>query len=159
MYDSMAESMCGNTQQINYTNLSGNIAVNGQSVIDFNNLASGLFIHAGMPIDANGIDVTSVVLENGLYVAVGIDISKIYESVEVVITLNKTGYVQLQRRFTIFGYDIGKNPNLAVTDINPDFVLVMLPSPVVGMTATTGLLTPAIGIAFTITADNPGVIG
>lgn len=155
----MAESMCGNTQQINYTNLSGNIAVNGLSVISFTNLASGLFLHSPFPVDANGINVSSVTLENALYVAVGIDIPEIYESVEVVITLNKTGYIQVQRRFTVFGYDIGRNPNIGLTSINPDFYFVMLPVPVIAEFATTGEVVAAIGNIFTITADFAGVAG
>ena len=160
VYNSITPSFCNPTIQADYNGISGNIIVNGISVIDFTDLATGVFTPASpFPIDANGINVIGITLENIFYVALEIDIPNLWDSTEVVITLNKPNYKPLIRRFTVFGYDIGKNPNNAITSINPDMYLVMLPEVYGTVSATTGTLTPAIGYELTITADTLGEIG
>lgn len=159
VYTADPPSFCGNTIQATYAGISGSIKINGVNAINFTNLASGLFIHAGLPFVAGGVTINNIILENSLYVALEIDTPNLLDTAEIEVTLDKTGYTSLVRRFTVFGYDIGRNPNIALTSINPDLYLVLIPSPVVGAYATTGLLTPAIGIAFTITANNIGTLG
>ena len=170
VYDSITPSFCNPTIQADYNGISGNIIVNGISVIDFADLATGLFTPISpFPIDANGIDVVGITLENIFYVALEIDIPNLWDSTEVVITLNKPNYKPLVRRFTVFGYDIGKNPNIAITSVNPDMYLVMIPDVYGTVAATTGAIfqppltgswVSATGTEnITLTADTLGSIG
>lgn len=160
VYNSITPSFCNPTTQADYNGISGNIIVNGISVIDFTDLATGVFTPVSpFPIDANGINVIGITLENIFYVALEIDIPNLWDSTEVTITLNKTDYKSLSRTFTIFGYDIGKNPNIAITSINPDMNLVMIPEVYGTVAATTGTLIPAVGYELTITANTLGEIG
>jgi hypothetical protein len=169
VYNSVTPSFCQPTIQSDYDSISGNITINEVSVIDFTDLSTGVFTHAPFPIDANGINVLGVTLENSLYVAVEIEIPNLWDSTEVVITLNKTDYKTLTRRFTVFGYDIGKNPNIPITSVNPDMYLVMIPETYPVTFATTGpIFQPPLSGSWstatgteniTLTADFPGVNG
>lgn len=160
VYNSVTPSLCNPTVQADYTGISGNIIVNGVSVIDFTDLVTGVFTPVSpFPINAGGISVIGITLENSFYVALEVDITNLWDSTEVTITLNKTDYKSLSRTFTIFGYDIGKNPNIAITSVNPDMSLVMIPETYPALFATTGDYAPAIGFLLNVTADNPGVIG
>ncbi len=65
VYDSIAPSFCNPTTQADYNGISGNVIVNGISVIDFTDLATGVFTPVSpFPIDANGINVIGITLEN-----------------------------------------------------------------------------------------------
>jgi hypothetical protein len=169
VYNNVSPSFCAPATQADYNSISGNITVNGVSVIDFTDLSTGAFIHAPFPITANGVDILGITLENILYVALEIDIPNLWDSAEVTITLDKPNYKQLVRTFTVFGYDVGQNPNIAATSINPDMYLVMIPETYGVTAATTGAIfqppltgswSTATGTEnITLTADFPGILG
>lgn len=154
-----AGTLCNPTAQSNYTNLSGTITINGVNTITFTNLASGLFLHLPLPFVSGNVTIQSVTLVNSFYVTLQLDVANISEQIDVKITLAKTGFKPVNRSFTTFGYDIGKNPNVALTAINPDLKLVMIPTTYPSVAATTGVRNPTIGQQFTITANNLGTVG
>lgn len=160
VYDSTTSSFCQAAVLSDYTGISGSIDVNGVEVITFTDLSTGTFTYpTPLPVTSGNAVVTAITLENTSYVAMTMTVVNLWDAVEVTITLNKTDYKEVKRTFTVFGYDIGKNPNIAATSINPDMHLVMIPTTYGSATATTGSIAPAVGYLLDITADFPGAAG
>jgi len=159
VYDPSSPMICGPTIQSDYTDISGSILINGVETISFTNLASGTFLHSPLPVLSGNVTIDTVTLENSLYVAIGLTVTNLADNVDIAIVINKAEYFPITRSFTTFGYDIGINPNIPATSINEDMYLVMIPSTYPDTYATSGVLSPAIGITFEIVADNPGTIG
>ena len=151
VYDSSTPSFCQAAILSNYVGISGSIDVNGVEVITFTDLSTGTFTYpTPLPVTSGNAIVTAIALENTSYVAMTMTVVNLWDAVEVTITLNKTDYKQVKRTFTVFGYDIGKNPNMH---------LVMIPTTYGSATATTGSIAPAVGYLLDITADFPGAAG
>ena len=141
VYDSGTPSFCQATTTSDYTGMNGSISVNGVEVITFSDLSSGTFTYpTPLPVTAGNATVTAISLENYQYVAMTMTIANLWDAVEVSITLNKTNYKTIERKFTVFGYDIGKNPSIAATNVNPEFYLVMIPNNYGTAKATTGTI-------------------
>ena len=167
-YDNGVPTLCLPTTELDLENVSGNISINGGCNMSFTDLESGVFTHIPFPCVAGEATVTDISLENTLYVTIDIDVPNLWTPTDVQITLNKVGYLPLVRNFVIFGYDIGRDPNVVITAINPELYLVMIPATYPDAFASTGSVPATTGVwdtqagfgeAVTINADFPGVIG
>jgi len=158
-YNYIEDNLCDGTLSNNYTNLRASIYVDDQLVASSNNLALG-FLFGALPITTtlNGIVISAIAIENSIYCAFTIDLPLIQDKAKVRVVFEKTGFNTLDRTFFVYGYDLGINPNVAITLTNPKVEFILSPT-LRGATFATGTRVTGIGQSFTVTADNLGTIG
>ena len=110
---------------ISFTNLELLLKIDGTNIINTTDLSSISFPIA--PITTtNGLTV-GVDLENSNYIVLDINLNNIWDFTNIEYQISKTGYWSFNKIFEIYGYDLGKNPNLTpITDSNPDFNIILL---------------------------------
>ncbi len=122
---------CGATpSNLNVSNLDIAVTVDDVSVIAETDWSS----HVSAITNANGINVTSDI-ENSRYMYLKIDLVNVWDSIDVEINLSKGGYLDYNQRFTVFGYDLGNNPNQLnilsdPINYNVDMDVVLIPDTV-----------------------------
>lgn len=110
---------------ISFTNLELVLKIDGTNIINTIDLAGVSFPIA--PITTTNGYIVSASIENTNYIVINIDIDNVWDSTTASFIVNKIGYWSFNKTFEIYGYDLGKNPNLTpITDSNPDFNLVLI---------------------------------
>lgn len=158
-YNYIESNLCDGTLSTNYTGLKAAVYIDDELVASSNNLALG-FLFASLPITTalNSIVISDIAIENSIYCKFQIDLPTIQDKAKVRVVLEQTGFNTLDRTFFVYGYDLGINPNVAITLNNPEVEFILAQTNR-GVTFATGVLTTGIGQTVTITADNPGTIG
>ncbi len=110
---------------ISFSNLKLLLKIDGTNIINTNDLSSISFPTS--PITTTNGYTIFIEKENTNYLVVNIDLINIWNLTTAEFQISKTNYYDYLKVFEIYGYDLGKNPNISpITDTNPDFNLILI---------------------------------
>lgn len=111
--------ICGQAAAVvNNTNLGIELKVDGEVIWSTSDV-SGYAFPVPIVTVANTLTVTSTGIANVDYYTVEITGLAVWQSTSVELTITKAGYIQYHNIYTVFGYDLGNNPNDLYSNGNP----------------------------------------
>jgi len=112
-------TICGQgSSAITLAGTTVNIVIGGTTIFN-NTLDNMATVPGGTITTAEGFDVVGLFREDTNYITMEVQLANIWNCTSYQIVVDRVGYLSYANTFTIFGYDLGNNPNQAITG-NPN---------------------------------------
>lgn len=159
VYNYVQDSLCAGSQIIDYNNVEISIYIDDEIIASSTDLSGGLS-HPVLPITtaANNIVISDVQIESVNVLYFQIDLPTIVDKTKLRVVINKSGFRTLDRTAIIYGYDLGINSNVSITQDNQEVCFILVPINR-GISVATRTVFYGINETIVLTATTPGTIG